>query len=325
MAEPPSPTRFDVVSLGETMLRLSVPVGERLDNMRALDVEIGGSESNVCVALSRLGRRCGWVSRLPDHALGNAVLRVLRSDGVDVSAVRRAPGERVGTYFIEYAAQPRSIQVVYDRANSAASHLAIGDIDWGYLLDTRILHLTGITAALSQSCYDVLVEAIRRARAAGVTISFDVNYRAKLWAAAAASRSLRPLIAEADLLFCKSADAATLFGCQGEPPHLMAQLKTLTRAQAVVCTFGEQGAALLAKDEFTAQPAIPVQIVDRIGSGDAFAAGVLDGMLDGNLHDGLRRGVALAAIALSQYGDRVLSSRAELNTVMSQGQRDVAR
>lgn len=307
------------------MLRLSVPVGQRLDNTRALEVEIGGAESNVCVALSRLGRRCGWVSRLPDHALGNAVLRVLRADGVEVSAVRRAPGERMGTYFIEYAAQPRSIQVVYDRANSAASHLAIGDIDWGYLLDTRILHLTGITAALSESCYDVLVEAIRRARAAGVTISFDVNYRAKLWDTAAASRGLRPLIAEADLLFCKSTDAAALFGCQGEPLHLMTQLQSLTRAQAVACTFGEQGAALLAQDEFTAQPAIPVQIVDRIGSGDAFAAGVLDGLLDGNLREGLRRGVALAAIALSQYGDRVLSSRAELNTVMSQGQRDVAR
>lgn len=307
------------------MLRLSVPTGQRLDNTRALDVEIGGAESNVCVALSRLGRHCGWVSRLPDQALGNSVLRVLKSDGVDVTAVKRVPGERVGTYFIEYASQPRSIQVIYDRANSAASHLSVDDIDWDYLLDTRVLHLTGITAALSDSCYEVVAQAIKRARAAGVTVSFDVNYRGKLWDAPTAGRKLRPFIAEADLLFCKGADAALLFNCQGEPQVLMEKVKALTPAKALVCTFGEQGAALLQNEELSKEPAIPVQIVDRIGSGDAFAAGVLDGWLDSDLRDGLRRGVALAAIALSQFGDRVLSSRAELQSVMSQQKHDVAR
>jgi 2-dehydro-3-deoxygluconokinase len=317
--------RFDVVSLGETMLRLSVPVGRRLDDSRTLDLEVGGAESNVCVALARLGRRCGWISRLPDHALGNAVLRSLRADGVDVSAVTRMPGERVGTYFIEYATQPRSIQVIYDRADSAASRMAVEDIDWDYLLDTRVLHITGITAALSDSCYTVVEQAIQRARAAGVTVSFDVNYRARLWDAATAGMRLRPLIAEADLLFCKSADAALLFGCTGEPRELLLGLQSLTRAQAICSTFGEQGAALLLGDEFLQQPAIPVQIVDRIGSGDAFAAGVLDGLLAGDLRAGLRHGVALAAIALSQHGDRVLTSRAELDAVLAQSGHDISR
>lgn len=317
--------RFDVVSLGETMLRISVPVGERLDNARALDLEVGGAESNICTALARLERKCGWVSRLPDHQLGNIILRGLRADGVDVSTVKRVPGERVGTYFIEYATQPRSSQVVYDRADSAASRMTIDDIDWDYLLDTRVLHLTGITPALSDSCYAVTVEAIRRARSANVAVSFDVNYRAKLWDAATAGAKLRPLIAEADLLFCKSTDAAQLFECTGEPRELMANLKTLTRAQSVLCTFGAQGASLLADDEFLSQPAIPVHIVDRIGSGDAFAAGVLDGWLAGDVREGLRRGVALAAIALSQYGDRVLTSRTELATVLAQPGQDVAR
>ncbi len=314
-----------MTSLGETMLRMSVPIGERLDNARELAVEVGGAESNVCVALARLGHRCGWVSRLPDHALGTAVLRTLRADGVDVTAVKRVPGERVGTYFIEYATAPRSIQVIYDRADSAASRLAVDDIDWNYLLDTHVLHLTGITAALSASCYDLIVEAISRARAAGVTISFDVNYRAKLWDAAQAGERLRPLIAEADILFCKSTDAALLFGCQGERQELMTSLQSLTRAQAVFCTFGEQGAALLQESKVVAEPAIPTPIVDRIGSGDAFAAGVLDGFLAGDLGVGLRHGVALASIALSQHGDRVLSSRAELNAVVAQERRDVAR
>lgn len=333
MSDSTTSTRFDFVSLGESMLRLSVPAGRRLDDTRMLDMELAGAESNVSVALARLGWRTGWVSRMPDHALANAILRALRSDGVDISAVIRVPEERLGTYFIEYATSPRSTQVIYDRADSAASRMTVEDIDWNYLLDTRMLHLTGITAALSDTCYAVLVEAIKRARAAGVMVSFDVNYRAKLWSAELAGEKLRPLIAEADILLCKGADASALFNCQGEPRQLMESLRSLTRAGALFCTFGEQGAALLSGDKFVTQPALPVQIVDRIGSGDAFAAGVLDGWLSRDpsaielsaFREGLRRGVTLAAIALSQFGDRVLSSRAELNALLSAEQQDISR
>ena len=325
--------RFDFVSLGESMLRLSVPAGRRLDDTRMLDMELAGAESNVSVALARLGWRVGWVSRMPDHSLANAILRALRSDGVDISAVRRVPDERLGTYFIEYATPPRSTQVIYDRANSAAARMTAADVDWAYLLDTRVLHLTGITAALSDSCYEVLAEAIQRAHAAGTIVSFDVNYRAKLWDPQTAGEKLRPLIAKVDLLLCKGADASALFHCNGKPQELMAGLQKLTSARAVFCTFGDQGAALLMGNEFHSQPALPVQIIDRIGSGDAFAAGVLDGFLDGgasfenpnSLVEGLQRGVALAAIALSQFGDRVLSSRAELNAMLAEERRDISR
>ena len=325
--------RFDLVSLGESMLRLSVPLGRRLEDARQLDLEVGGAESNVCADVAQLGWRCGWVGRLPDTALGDIVLRMLRTEGVDVSAVRRVPGERMGTYFIEYAAAPRSIQVIYDRADSAAAHMTTAEVDWDYLLDTRVLHLTGITPAISQSCYEIVAEAIQRARAAGVTVSFDVNYRARLWSAAEAGRRLRPLMSEANLLFCKGADAALLFGCTGEPREVMSALQALTRAEALYCTFGERGAALLDAEGFAAEPALPVQIVDRVGSGDAFAAGVLDAWLSTKpvmdassmRREGLRRGVALAAIALSQYGDRVLTSRAELESVMAQERKDIVR
>ncbi len=318
-------TRFDVTTLGETMLRLSVPLGRRLDDAHSLEMEAAGAESNVCTALARLGRRCGWVSRLPANALGNLVVRQLRSDGIDVSAVRRVPNERIGTYYIEFGAKPRGIQVIYDRANSAASRMTREDIDWNYVLDTRVLHLTGITPALSASCCQVVTHAMEQAGAAGVTISFDVNYRATLWDAATAGATLRPLVAQADILFCKSADASLLFGINGAPRELLTGLQSLTRARAIYCTFGEQGAALLTGDEFTQHAALPVQIVDRIGSGDAFAAGVLDGWLDGDAREGLKRGIALAAIALSQYGDRALTSRAELDAVMAQDAREITR
>lgn len=322
---PVEPLRFDVTTLGESMLRLSVPSGARLDDTRRLDVEIGGAESNVCVALARLGRRSGWVGRLPTGALGSAVVRALNADGVDTTAVRRVDGERLGTYFIEYAAPPRASQVIYDRAGSAAACMSVDDVDWNYLLNTRILHLTGITAALSASCYAVVAEAIRRARAAGVLVSFDVNYRAKLWDAAAAGAQLRPLIAEADVLFCKSSDATLLFGCSGDAEGILAGLREQTRATAIYTTFGADGAAMLHNGQIIRRPAVPVQIVDRVGSGDAFAAGVLDGVLDGNPALGIERGVALAAIALTQFGDRVLSSRTELEAVMRQGSTDIAR
>lgn len=321
--------RFDVVSLGEAMLRLSVPLGKRLDDTRSLDLEVAGAECNVCYALARLDRRVGWVSRVPEHALGQNVIRALRADGVDVSAVRLVPNERIGTYFIEYASQPRSIQVIYDRADSAAARMTVDDVDWDYMLDTRILHLTGITAAVSESCYEIVTEAVRRARAANVRLSFDVNHRAKLWSAETAGKKLRPLLAQADILFCKSNDARLLFGCEGTPREIMAGLQKLSPAQAIYCTFGAEGAALLQQSEFVNQPAVPVQIVDRIGSGDAFAAGVLDAVLDDNtaagFREGLSRGVALAAIALSQFGDRVLTSRRELNAVLAQEKHDISR
>ena len=329
----PRTPRFDFVGLGESMLRLSVPSGQRLEETRSLDMELGGAESNVSVALARLGWRTGWVSRMPDHALASAVLRALRADGVDVSAVKSVPGERLGTYFIEYAAAPRATQVIYDRADSAASRMRMADIDWDYLLDTRVLHLTGITAALSDSCHALLIEAMARAHAAGVLVSFDVNYRAKLWTAATAGDKLQPLIGAADILFCKGADAKTLFGCKGEPRQLMQDLQALTRAPAIFCTFGDQGAALLSGNAFFTRPALPVQIVDRIGSGDCFAAGVLHGCLSGGaalddmtaLREGLRRGVGLAAIALTQFGDRIITSRAELNAVLGSYSHDISR
>jgi 2-dehydro-3-deoxygluconokinase len=316
---------FDLTTLGEAMLRLSVPLGRRLADTQSLDLQVGGAEANVAVALAQLGRRCAWLGRLPDHTLADPVLRSLRAAGVDTGGVVRAPGERIGTYFIEYASTPRSIQVIYDRADSAAARMTPADVDWDRLLDTRVLHLTGITAALGAGPYAVVAEAVKRARSSDVMLSFDVNHRAKLWSTDEASSKLRPLIAEADVLFCKGADAELLFGCEGEPEARVRALAKLTRASTVISTFGERGAVLLQGGVYSHAPALPVTIVDRIGSGDALAAGVLDGILDGDPPAGLRRGVALAAIALSQHGDQVLTSRAELAGVMAQQRVDVAR
>ena len=316
---------FDVTSLGEIMVRLSVPTGERLDDAESLTMEIGGAEGNLSIALARLGRSVAWLGRLPLNSLGEYVVRTLRADGVNVSGVRRTARERVGLYFIEYASTPRNINVIYDRADSAAAKMSPSDVDWDLLLDTRILHLTGITPALSSSCRDIVRECFARARSSGIRVSFDVNFRSKLWNASHAGATLRPFMEQADVLFCKSSDAAALFGCGGSATEQIAQLKKMTSAQTIYLTCGEAGALLSHAGTISSQRALPVTIIDRVGSGDAFAAGALDGILDGDPHEGLRRGIALAAIALSQLGDRVLSSRAELEAVLMRQDGDISR
>ena len=317
--------RFDVTSLGETMLRLSVPSGERLEMAQQFAAYPGGAESNVGAALTSLGRRCGWVSRVPDNALGHWLLRQLRAAGIDTSAVVLAPGSRLGVYYAEFAGPPRATQVIYDRAHAAVTRLSPENIDWAYLLDTRLLHLSGITPALSEGCRLSVQEALRRAKNAGVPVSFDVNYRGKLWSAGAAERALTPLIQEVDLLICGEADAATLFGLRGEDKEVLAGLRERSGAQHIILTLGERGALAYSQGEYLFESALNAQVVDRFGAGDALAAGILEGYLSGSLAEGLRLGVALAALAIAQRGDMLLTNRAEVEAVRSAAPKRISR
>jgi len=311
-------SRFDVTTLGEAMLRLSVPPGVRLETARQLDMYPAGAEANVAAALARLGRPCGWVSSLPDTSLGRLVTNELRQAGVDVTAVHWSATGRMGTYFIEFAGPPRPTQVVYDRANSCFTQLQAGQIDWEYLLDTQLLHLTGITPPLSPSCLDMVQQALQRARERGTAVSFDVNYRQKLWSSEAAATTLLPLMQKVDLLFCSQRDAINLFGCAGTPEELIMQLATQTEARHIVVSLAAEGVIGWDGKHIYRQAAPPVQMVDRIGAGDALAAGVIHGWLDGDFAAGLRYGVTLAALALSQYGDMVITTQDELTTLAAQ-------
>jgi 2-dehydro-3-deoxygluconokinase len=317
-------TRFAVTSLGEAMVRLSVPAGTRLETARQLDMHPAGAEVNVVAALARLGHACGWVSALPDQALGRLVTNALRQAGVDVSAVLWTAG-RMGSYFVEFALPPRATQVIYDRADSAITHLQLEQIPWDYLLDTRLLHLTGITPPLSPGCQRIVTEAIHRARERGVAVSFDVNYRGKLWSATDAAATLLPLMQNVDLLFCSGRDAHNLFACQGTPAERIAQLVKRTQARQVVMSLGEQG--VIGWDGVAVQQegARPVGMGDRIGAGDALAAGVIHGWLAGDFAAALRYGVTLAALALSQHGDMVVTTREELEGLVAAAGGDVVR
>ncbi len=303
------------------MLRLSVPEGVRLQAAAQLDMFPAGAEANVAALLARLARRSAWHSALPLSPLGRLITDHLRAAGVNLDGVIWRDNGRVGTYYIEFATPPRAAQVIYDRAGSVVTQVMPDDIAWDRLLDTRLIHLTGITPALSPSCADIIQSIIRRAKAEGIAVSFDVNYRAKLWSESEARAWLTPAIQGVDLLLCGQSDARRVFGLDGEPQAVVEQLAALSGAKQVVVSIGDQGAVGWDGTAYYQQPALPVQVIDRIGAGDALAAGVIHGWLDGNLELGLRYGVTLAALALSQYGDMVLTTPDELAALVAQTNR----
>jgi 2-dehydro-3-deoxygluconokinase len=308
MTEP----RFDVTTLGEMMLRLSVPSGERLELAHRFNVHPAGAEANVTTLLSRLERRTAWFGALPNNPLGRFAVNALRLAGVDTSGILQREQGRMGTYYVEFGEPPRGIQVTYDRAHSTATELQPAEINWDLLLDTRLLHLTGITPSLSASCREIVLEAVERAKARGVPLSFDVNYRQKLWTEVDAAQTLLPIIKNVELLFCSHADATRLFHFTGPMENIAQQLLDLSQARVVVMTFGEQGPRLWNGKSWQHETARPTTIVDRLGAGDALAAGVIHGWLDGDLSAGLKYGVTLSALALSQHGDMVITNKSEL-------------
>ncbi len=320
----PEPKR-DVTGFGEVMLRLSVPVGRRLETTHRLDVFPGGSEGNVVYALARLGRRTGWVSALPSTALGRIIANNLRNAGVDLDGVIWSAAGRVGTYYVEFSAPPRPIQVIYDRADSCVSRLRPEQINWPAFLDTRVIHVSGITPALSPSCRAITEQAIAQARAAGVQVSFDVNYRQKLWTEAKAREVLEPLLHGIDLVLCSQIDAKRLFECKGTTEEIVRQMVERTGARHVVVSCGDQGAMAWDGQQVLWEQALPVHIVDRLGAGDALAAGVLHGWLSGSIAQGLRYGVVLAALALSQFGDMVDTTPEEVESLVARATGGVIR
>jgi 2-dehydro-3-deoxygluconokinase len=200
------------------------------------------------------------------------------------------------------------------------TQLTSAQVNWDLLLDTRLLHLTGITPALSPACRAVVAEAVARAVQARIPISFDVNYRQKLWEAETAAAALAPLVQQADIIFCGRSDAQRLFGCIGEAENALRQLaeQMATRAaQVVVMSVGSAGVLAWRNGEILQVDALPVTIVDRLGAGDALAAGVLHGWLDGDLPRGLATGAVTAALALAQHGDMVVTTPQEVESLLA--------
>jgi 2-dehydro-3-deoxygluconokinase len=319
-----SDPRFDVTSFGEMLLRLSIASGERLEAAQHFDVHPAGAEANVISLLSRLNQRACWVGALPDNPLGRLAANALREAGVNMDGILWREDGRLGTYYVEFGVPPRGIQVTYDRSYSCVTQLRPIDIDWDTLLDTRLLHLTGITPALSPSCCEIINEAFLRAKQRGVPVSFDVNYRQKLWMEKEAERTILPFLQQSEIVFCSERDARRIFHCSGSMQEIAQGMLERSQAHYVVITFGEQGAMLWDGVKWHHESAVPTQIIDRLGAGDALAAGVIYGWLKNDLPVGLRYGVTLAALALSQHGDMVITNEVELLS-LSHGSTDLIR
>jgi 2-dehydro-3-deoxygluconokinase len=285
-----------VVTAGETMV-LGVPARPgRLRHVPSLELKIGGAESNVAIALSRLGVSAGWASLLGEDEPGRLVFDRVRAEGVDVSRVRRVRGLPTGLYLREQVGQ--EIRVYYYRKGSAASTMTLKALDPEYLKEAEFLHLTGITPALSEDCRAFTLWA---AREDGTRVSFDVNYRSKLWGSGEARAFVEEILPSVDLLFVGDDEARALWG--RDDKDLVRELAA-RGPREVVLKLGREGSLALVDGRIIARPAYPVDEVDPVGAGDAFDAGYLAGHLWGLApEERLRVANAMGALSVATLGD----------------------
>ncbi|QJU59771.1 sugar kinase [Sphingomonas sp. AP4-R1] len=326
------------LAFGEMMWRLSPPGREMLMQTPKLDVWLAGAEANVVTALGRLGHDVGFVSRVPDNDLGRAAVSTLRGHGVDTSAVHYG-GDRMGLYMVTSGAGMRATEVIYDRAGSSFAEAPAEAWDWETLLNgVDRLHLSGITPALGPVPAKAAIRAAEAAVARGVPISFDGNYRAKLWERWDSNprEILMELVSKADILFGNHRDIALLlqkdFGGDGEDRRQSAadaafaafpKLQMIASTARHVDTADQNRlSARIDGREGHAQTEeiILAGIVDRIGGGDAFASGVLHALRQGgDIAQAAQTGLALTALKHSLPGDAALFRQADIDAFLAGG------
>ncbi len=316
-------TTYDVITLGETMLRLSPPDPLRIEQTTSYEAHVGGSESNVTVGLARLGLRVAWLSRMTDNALGRSIVNAIRAHGVDTSHVVWTDQDRAGLYFYETGGAPRGGKVIYDRAGSAAARIQPADLPARLMAmeSTRLLHLSGITLALGESAARTAHEIARVAKQHGWQFSFDINYRQLLWSAEAARTGCHALASLADILFLPLRDAVNLYHTVADPAAAVSQMHDLYPNATIVMTLGADGAIAQQEETFMKQAVYPAATVCRLGGGDAFVAGYLYGHLTGSsVAESLRWGAASAAYKYSMVGDMPLLDREPIRQLVDQVQ-----
>jgi 2-dehydro-3-deoxygluconokinase len=317
---------FDVITFGEAMVRLSPSGFRRLEQARSLDVFVGGAELNTAVGLAKLGRRTDWVSRLTRNSLGRLIANHAREAGVGVEHICWTDEDRVGVYFVEFGAAPRASNVLYDRRDSAVAKIRTGEVDWPALFaGAKWFHVTGITPALSQTAAEVTREALQAARRAGVQVSIDLNYRAKLWDTGLAGRWLAAFMSYCDVLIATEEDLERVFSIREATIEDAAkraarqfELKTVAvsiRDNPLVWKNTWTGIALHEGGVFRTR-SYEVEIVDRLGAGDSFAAGLIHGLLDADVQKGLDYAVAASALKHSIPGDFNWSTLEEVEALL---------
>ncbi len=327
-----------IVTFGEIMLRLAPYHYERLIQADRFQATYGGGEANVAVSLSAFGHTVYYVTRLPENPLGDAAENALRRFGVHTDFILRS-GERLGIYFLEHGASIRPSRVVYDRAHSAVSELQPGMVPWEEVFAGKDwFHITGITPALSPSCAEVALESVRKAKELGLTVSCDLNYRKKLWTPEEAQRLMSRLVEFVDVVIGNEEDAEKVFGIREEgvnveKGHLdIEKYKKVARrlaersgAKRVAITLRESlsasdnnwSALFLDDSSFYVSRKYALHLVDRVGGGDSFAAGLIHGLVSGwEAQQALEFAVAASALKQTIPGDMNLVSEAEVMSIV---------
>ncbi len=315
---------YDVVTLGETMLRFTPPALRRLEQTLEFELHIGGSESNTSVGLARLGLKVAWLSRLTNNALGQIIARTIASHGVDTSQIVWTPEDRVGLYFLEEGKAPRGSQVIYDRKDSAVSKMQPSDlpVDLFKAGNAKLFHTSGITLAISQSAHATATKAVELAKKANWLVSFDVNYRAKLWTPQEARAGCEAIMQQADILFIPLRDAKLIYEYaeDSSPETILEMLAQRFPNAVVVMTMSSKGSMAKDYSGVYSHGIFPAEEVGRLGGGDAFSAGFLyNYLLNKDVQVALRWGAAVAALKYSITGDFPLVNRQEVENLVNQG------
>jgi 2-dehydro-3-deoxygluconokinase len=329
-----------VVTFGEIMLRLSPPGFERFFQSPLLTATFGGGEANVAVSLAHFGLSSYYVTRVPAHAIGEAAVRALRAEGVRTDFVLRG-GERLGIYFAEAGASQRPSTVIYDRHRSSVSEMDPTAIDWPTVLrGATWFHVTGITPALGRKATECTTAALTAARAAGVRTSLDLNFRRKLWSQAEAQAVMRPLVSQVDVVMANEEDIPATLGLEVEGSNVLAGQLNVSAyertARRVSTELGPRLVAITLRESTSASEngwsaalwdadhgmwhqsrRYSVRMVDRIGGGDAFAAGLIYAVLVGrDPASALQFAVAASALKQTIPGDFNRVSVAEVDRLV---------
>lgn len=314
----------DVLTMGEALLRLTPPHHKRFEQSPTLEWHIGGSELNTAVGLARMGLDVVWVSRLPDQIMARQIERTLQAQGVDVSQIIWTDDDRLGTYYMEEGLGARPSRVTYDRAHSAMSHITPQDIDLAALFAKRprLFHTTGITLALSESTAQTVQAVVAACQRHDVPMSFDFNYRAKLWDIDTARKQCQPIMEAAKLIFMPARDAQLAYGTDD-----LVTLHDKFPQATLIMTRGAAGSVAITPDgQRFEQGIFPTETVCRVGGGDAFAAGFLYGHLGGmTAADSLRYGAALATLKYSLAGDMPLVNKDDVVALTEQQSNNILR
>jgi 2-dehydro-3-deoxygluconokinase len=326
----------DVVTFGETMIRLAAPDFRRLEQATSLEVTAGGAELNVATGIARLGLKSAWVSRLPQNPLGRMARNKANEFGVDTSHLVWTANDRMGLYFVEYGAAPRASSVLYDREESAISRIQPGEVRWDEVFPgVRLFHTTGITPALSDSAAAAVAEAMQAAKNHGCLVSYDLNYRAKLWPADKARRVQEPLMEMVDILSTTEEDTEKVFGVKADS-YVDVAKKLIDRFGFKVVTITLRETPSVLRNTWTAiavdqagqvydDRTYDIEVIDRVGGGDAYTAGFLYGYLTKSAAAGVLYGNAFSALKQTSWGDFNWATLAEVEDLLKGSGLRIAR